>query len=99
MNAFFDFKPRNCHCFSPLCLFICFESNVNSLGFGIFARNSVTFFNISILLQQRLYIAKMRVLRNPADDHLRRLTTQDRDERGFLVIRVMGKYLKVTIEV
>lgn len=69
-------KPVKSLRFSPLRLLICLESDVNGLSFGIFTSYGVTLFNISVLLQQRLHIAKVCVLRNPADDDLRCLTTR-----------------------
>lgn len=63
--------------FSPLRLFISLKSDVNGLSFRIFTRNGITLLNISILLQQWLHIAKVCMLRNPAYNNLRRLTTKE----------------------
>lgn len=78
---------------SPLRLLICLKSYVNGLSLRIFARNRITLLNISILLQQRLHITKVCMLRNPADDDLRRLTKRvvdngkggEREAEGVLV--------------
>jgi hypothetical protein len=61
---------RKVPCVSPLRLLECLESDVNSLGFWVLAGYRITFLDISILLQQRLNIAKVCVLRNSADDDL-----------------------------
>lgn len=63
---------------SPLRLLIRLKSDVNGLSFWIFARNRITLLNSSILLQQRFDITEVCMLRNTADDDLRRLTKRHR---------------------
>lgn len=80
MQLSYPINPKSLR-FSPLRLLICLESDVNGLSFWVFARDRITLLNSSILLQQRLHIAKVCVLRNPADDDLRRLTMKNRSEK------------------